>query len=605
MSAVVIALRELRERARLFAICAGLAVLPFLATLLPGARNDRADVIGAVSSFLALAMTLGSAALFGGSTVMRDMAERRLSFYFSRPISPAALWIGKATASILSSFACFAIIAIPSAIASPRAWPSLWLLTSRQLFLITGAGVVVLFFVIHILSSVVRSRSVLIAVDFVMAAILAAALVAIARPLLMGAALDLAAFLGAGLGAVVLLILAVAPVWQLRNGRTDIRRSHAALSQFLWPSIFGAVAVVAGYVMWVVHPSPADLTRLVQLRQSPGAEWVLAAGSAQARGDYQASFLLDGKGNWKRVRMAPWSQMHFSRDGNVAAWFEPAGLMGMNDFELHTSRGSTGIRVRGIREMALSDDGSRVALGDGPIVTVYDATTGKILASAGGFDRALGHLMFFASNDIVRVIELTYRSVGGPFRIFEIDIPRKKVVKTGELTLRVGAMLTASHDGSRIFLRRLRRLIDGRTAATLKDYPQHETVNAAVLDDGRVVETVREGKTSRLRVYGGPEIVLPIEIASAGGELADGKLIVRGVKQMGWSYTGSDRTQFIVDIDRGVIEQTIPNVKSPDWGWGTDPRMIRYEARRLAGVDREGKIVWWDPRTGRTERPGV
>jgi len=81
-------------------------------------------------------------------------------------------------------------------------------------------------------------------------------------------------------------------------------------------------------------------------------------------------------------------------------------------------------------------------------------------------------------------------------------------------------------------------------------------------------------------------------------------VIMRGVKQLGWQYTGQDRTQFIVDPGQGKILQTVPDVKTADWGWG-DPRMIRYHTRRLAGVDREGKIVWWDPRTGRTERPGV
>ena len=61
--------------------------------------------------------------------------------------------------------------------------------------------------------------------------------------------------------------------------------------------------------------------------------------------------------------------------------------------------------------------------------------------------------------------------------------------------------------------------------------------------------------------------------------------------------------QFIVDANRGEIVQAVPFMKSADWGWGTDPRLIRYDARRLAGIDREGKIVWWDPRTGRVEHP--
>jgi hypothetical protein len=95
-------------------------------------------------------------------------------------------------------------------------------------------------------------------------------------------------------------------------------------------------------------------------------------------------------------------------------------------------------------------------------------------------------------------------------------------------------------------------------------------------------------------------MLLPIAISSIAAELPGGKVLVRGVKHLGWAYTGQDRTQFIVDVDRGVIDATVPNVKSPDWGWGTDPRMVRYGAARIAGVDGEGKIVWWDPRTGRT-----
>src|SRR5688572_25849885 len=97
----------------------------------------------------------------------------------------------------------------------------------------------------------------------------------------------------------------------------------------------------------------------------------------------------------------------------------------MHAFELHTNRGATGIRV-GFSTMCLADDGSRVAIGHGPLITVYDVATGKILASAGGFDRKLRHMMFFTSRDVLRVIELTYRNAGGPLRIFEIDVPRKK-----------------------------------------------------------------------------------------------------------------------------------------------------------------------------------
>lgn len=603
MTALTIAIRELRDRSRLFLICIALAAVPFLAAALPGARADRTGVIAAVSGFLSLALALGSSVAFGASTVARDLVERRLSFYFSKPVPPAAIWIGKAAAALIASFTCFAIIAAPAALVAGSAWPNLWTMRSSQLLGIVVGGVIVLFFVSHLLATMIRSRSPLIAVDFVLLLLFVGTALLVMRPLLLGAAVTLGGAVGSAIAFGMLIAAALAPIGQLARGRTDIRRSHAALSRYLWPPLFAALVLVAGYVWWVVSAGPEDVASVLYLDQAPRGERVFAFGSTRGRGDYHAAFTVDGQGNWKRLPAAPWSRVAFSRDGKTMAWLEAADFIPKVEVQIRTDRGPTNIRTRSFAEMVLSDDGSRIAVADGRLVSVYELASGRLLAAAAGFDGARGHTMFFVTNDLLRVLESNYRGAA-PVKIFELDIARKKLAVTGQINLTHGDSGIASPDGSRLLLRKSRRVIDGRTAATLAELPPSEKSATAVLDDGRVIEIVLGEKDALLRVIGGAEVRLPAGIAMVAGQLADGTLIVIGSKGPGWSATGSERMVFLVDVNRGAVVRTIPNVKAAQshW-WAADPRLVRFEGPRMAGVDAAGKLVWWDAKTGRTERP--
>lgn len=602
MTAVTIAARELRERSRLFLICAALAVLPFVAGMLPTARADREGVITTASSYIALVMALGTALVLGATTVVRDLVERRLSFYFSKPVPAVAIWFGKAAAALIASLACFAIVALPTALlVSGWPGPGMWMLDARQLIGLTVAGVIVLFFGGHFLASITRSRSVLIGLDFVLAATAGVVLALIARPLLVGAAMQLAGALISGFAAALLITMIVAPVYQLERGRTDIRRGHAALARFFWPVIYAVILGIGAYVLWVTSAGPRDLDSVLFLRQSPRGEQVLTGGTMRGRGDYHAAFLVEGSGTWRRLPMAPWTDVSFSRDGSEMVWTEPVGIKPGGQVELHTKRGgASGIRVGSYLATALSDDGSRIAVGKGNLVSVYATAGGRLLASAAGFDPSMRHTMFFVTNDVLRIIEVTYSMRPAPMRVFELDVARKKLTMTGELMVGASSPFGASPDGSRLLLRKLRRVVDGRTLATIEQLPERETTSTVLLSSGRVAETVREGERSRLRIYGGPEVVVPIAISTVVGELADGKLIVRGTRRMGWSRTGAERTMFIVDPVRGAIVQTVEQVKGPEPNW-SDPRLARYETGRLAGVDKEGTLVWWDAKTGRVE----
>ena len=596
MTALAIAIRELRDRSRLFAICAALAVVPFIAAALPAARADRAGVIAAVSSFLAMALALGSAVALGASTVARDLVERRLSFYFSKPIAPAAIWIGKASASLAASLVCFAIIALPGALASGRVWPMLWMMTAGQLVVIVVAGVVVLFFLSHTLASMIRSRSPLIAIDFVLAVIFAGAVVLLARPLLAGAAIELARIMGVAVGSAMLIAIALAPIGQLARGRTDIRRSHAALSRYLWPPLFAVVALAAAYEWWVVSLKPADVGTVLYLEQPQAGGRAYVFGGTKNRADYHAGFLVNPDGTWKRIAAMPWGQVAFSRDGRVAAWMQHAGFFPSAQAEIHTDRGATRITTPAFSELVLSDDGSRLAIGYGRMITVHDLASGRLLAASNALDGAMQHAMFFVSNDVVRVIESNYRRAGA-LRIFELDAARRKLTLTGTANVPAGDAVIASSDGSRLLLRNARRVVDGRTAATLVQLPPMNRPSGALLRDGRVVDVQIEGKTAVLSVIGGPKIALPAGAAGVAGELPDGTLLVSGAKHQGWSATGTDRSMFVVDVDRGTIVRTIAGVKGPQsrW-WAADPRLVQFGGERLAGVDAHGRVVWFNAR---------
>src|SRR5688572_31008663 len=92
-AALAIARREVRERRSLLAAALILGLLPVaLKRLLPVPADDIGELL---SILLYLAFPTAVALAVGASIVGRDVVERRLGFYFSRPLSAGALWGGK------------------------------------------------------------------------------------------------------------------------------------------------------------------------------------------------------------------------------------------------------------------------------------------------------------------------------------------------------------------------------------------------------------------------------------------------------------------------------------------------------------------------------
>jgi len=590
-TAWIIALRETREKARLFVVCAALSVVPFAATLLPGTGAHASLTIALVGGFLATIFGLGIAATLGASTIARDLSERRMSFYFTKPISAAAIWIGKAFASLFVSLACAAIIATPSFLASRKQWVLHWFGDVQPLAALAIA-IVVLFFLAHVLSSVIRSRSPLLALDFLFLIVALAAVYLIVRSLFLGAAMELIEWMGISIVAAVLIVVAIAPAWQLAYGRADIRRGHAALMRFLWPAIGVVLLIAGGIVAWVVLVTPEDVVASYVDQPRRGTP-AIVMGAARNRFDYHATFLIDrATGEFTRIGLLPWWGVQFSDDGRVVAWLQPEGLFTVRGLELHTTNGATGIVLPPVAGFVLSGDGTRVAIVNGSLLAVHDLASGKLLASAAGLDGRARQQVFFVTRDLVRVIEHEQRlGTPAPLRIFELDVHARKTRKTGErVLLMTRNPASVSGDGSRMLVRGSNVIADGRTGETLVQLDVPTVRHGEMLHDGRVALITRDGGTPHLRTFerdGTPrhDVAFPnarsIWIAA---ETDNGKLIL----------TAFGKTTYVVNLASGVIERKLEGIRGPVPRWSGDPRLVRFAAdQELVGVDTNGKLIAW------------
>ncbi|MBV8519508.1 MAG: hypothetical protein JO197_19110 [Acidobacteria bacterium] len=612
MTAVVIAARELRARTRFFLLCSAFAVLPFLAALLSAARGDASTVIAMIGGSLALVMAFGSAVTLGANAVGHELGERRLSFYFARPISPAALWAGKACASAAVFLGAFAIIAVPAMLGAWDVWFNVWPVP----FLVKACAIVIVTFLLaHALGTMIRSRSALIALDFLLAVVVLGIGAAALYPLLVAHAVQDAGAIAVACAIGIIVILAVAPVWQLANGRTDARRNHVAFARAFWPPLFVLVLAAAAYAWWIVSASPLDFTRVALLDMSPTGEWMLATGVAPGRGDYQPTLIANVRdGRFRRLAAPPYYGIAYARDGQTMAWMQPSGpsfdapreLFVLHLADRRARPLATGIRVDGVPHFTLSDDGTRVAIADARTLAVHDLAAARLVASV-PVSTFTTTSLFFATPDVVRLVGVDVGGTAG-LRVSELDLRTRELRTTGELHAPVAPGIRASSDGSRLLVNTPLRVLDGRTAAVVAD-PRITAAqySRAMLADGSFVVVTGAAKNARLSTFDangapGVEVVLPgVVRAGVSAELPAHRLVLTSYTPGQFAATGKGTRVFVVDLQRGVIEHVIDGVRCPigsEWN-GADPRArIVPAGMPLPAVDEAGKLILVDPATG-------
>ncbi|MEA2603525.1 MAG: hypothetical protein QOF89_4517 [Acidobacteriota bacterium] len=546
--------REIVERRLLLAAALVLGLVPLLAPLLPGMPSGPpAELRGGTALGIALVLTLALALLLGSSVIARDLVERRLGFYFARPLSGAALWAGKLAAATALTVGAGLLVLLPTTLLNGFPDASGYWGTSSGVFR-SGFDLAVIWFGIllltisaaHAMSVMIRSRSPWLLLDLVALGITVpvagTCLLTLARN---GAGVQvwerfgpapvtgptLLLYIEIAVALVALLGLTLAGGAQVTRGRTDLRRGHRVLSIVLWSLLLPAALGLAGYTRWFLAASPEDLVSVHGTVGSPASPWIAIYGQAAHRGGYRPGFLYDvGSGRFVRAGfgrssfssgLSPFNRLplaRFSADGRRAVWLESGDMRTpRDDQELMTldlrrpgaSPQPTRVLLRGmVSSFALSPDGRRVAAIHDSRLTVDEIDSGRLLASARLEGVYYGQqLLAFSGPDRVRLyqLDLSYElpsRTGMTLSLSELD------VATGRLT--TTRVEDAAYDlsagivglsGDRILLRgrNVLQLRDGATGKLVAELGK-AGVRGSFLPEGKVALLTRETAGSDLRI---------------------------------------------------------------------------------------------------------
>ena len=185
--------------------------------------------------------------------------------------------------------------------------------------------------------------------------------------------------------------------------------------------------------------------------------WVIVGGPARGA---QPVFLLDAASGRFERSGGQWKYPVLSPDGTRAVRFEASGRSGSVDVVTLDLNGPTLRRVRTAVSLptapsnaVLSRDGSRLAVFQDRLLSIYDLASGASLGAIG----VSGYRGFFMEPDRFRVLQLDEggtSSLDRTLTILEFDLASKRLTITGVIGgLRAGVMFSASSPGDRLLVR--------------------------------------------------------------------------------------------------------------------------------------------------------
>ncbi|HEX3069407.1 MAG TPA: hypothetical protein VHX14_12625 [Thermoanaerobaculia bacterium] len=600
-NALVIAAREFEEKRFVAYAAIAFAVLPFLIlNLIPmshGKSPGEAIVILAI--ILSSGFTIGLGVITGAS-VIGDVSAGRMSFYFSRPVGSLSIWFGKLIAGIVLIVGCFGIIAAPARFIGDS-WTHVWDVTFAHLTTIVVGLAVALFMIAHVIGTFVRSRSPLIAFDFVAAVVCGVAIWLLVMPLALGLAANLIQWLLVALAIALTVAIVAGGAWQLERGRTDRRRGHRALSQFLWTFMAAALLLAAGFVWWVVSAKPADITDAV-VSHSPGTPFVTISGKTTNRGDYTTAWLMN-TGDGRNIRIdaqSAWG-VHYTRDGRSALWPVLAGNVA--ELRRYTIGGAapidTGLTVWG-DFIFPSDDGGRIATVNQGILSIYDVASKRSLVST-RIPQTKQARGLFVTPDVFRL----YLQTDSALRIFELDVRTRALRETGAISSSNFDFLSLDPTATRMVVRALRSnvvtLNDARTGTVIRPLLTGSNVSVShCLRDGRIVVIESPNGAAVMHLFapdGSPVRDIPLGSSSPAWFAGDD-----GTRVVLLTEMSGTRNLFSIDVNRGVVERRESNVGQWTQTGFFDLRPAIGPLREVVYKDTQKHVMAWNPATGATRR---
>lgn len=592
--------RELAERWMIPVAAALLGLVPLAAPLLPMEGYRGPDLRGGTALALALIASYLLALVLGGSVLARDLGERRLGFYFSRPLPGWAIWAGKLGTAILLALGSGLLILLPSLLLGDR--PGAGALSWKAGFAantgLWAASVTLLVLLANAAAVLVRSRSPWLLFDLGAAAVLTAWLWVQLNQLQAAGAIGAVMGIQIAMLAVLLVALAAASAVQILRARTDLRRGHRLLSLTLWGLLGGAALAAAGYGRWVLAASPEDLFTFRLVLAAPAGPWVAVSGPASGRADFQPLFLLDTRsGRYVRISASSWAYEVwagpvFSEDGRRAVWLEPErrGMLPVSVRRLDLDRAdSRPVAVpitfdrSGPRALSVSRDGRRMAVIHRQRILVMDLANGRNLASVpvpSGGELWQDRLRFLASG-VLRFYGTRSSGEGetaDELRVIDVDPGSGKILRAFALPARNEWPWDLSRDGNHLLLhsRDLAftpsqvRVVDLTTGEpSISVLLQRVTGRVDLLDDDRLMVSERAGGKMVLRLLDlrGAELrrfEIPAARARIAGRPAPGLLVV-SVMPPGRPGDWASRQNLLLDLDRGTWKPFVNGVVPAAW----------------------------------------
>lgn len=617
--------RELAERRLLMLAAALLGLVPVAVPFLPLGFSQAPDARAGTAIALALIVSYVLALVLGSTVVARDLAERRLGFYFSRPLPGWAIWAGKLAGAALLALGSGVLVLLPSLLLGDRPDPSgywgpglsrgmesglasaLWLLTVLALLLAANA-----------MGVMVRSRSPWLLLDLLAGTVLAVLAWIAAARLFSAWAFGALAAAQAGLLAAAVLSCAAASAVQVTRARTDVRRAHRLLSLTLWALLGLSVLAYGGYAQWVLAAAPEDLVEIDGTIPAPAGDWIALGGSTGAgRGKYEPTFLLDtSSGRSFRIgaQSSVWGGLAFSRDGRHAAWMQMAGRgafpVTIHRLDLDRPGAEPVATPVGFSDniphsLVLSPDGSRMACIAGERIVAQELGNGKLLLAAPvlpGEAWEQNRLRFLDSRTLRFYATRLLREARGELRVHDFDLITGRTSREMRLPGSF-ALAGISPDGQRILL--VSRNDPGRTEIAIADLrtgepPAGMSVDGRIsglsfLPDGRAVALLRSRGRSELLLLDGSgaelkRFALPGAYVRLGGQPAPGLLVVTTTRDRSLK---KDWRSDLLDLESGKLRPIGEGLFPQGW-----PSLAVGSIGTQLFVQKNGGLVRIDPATG-------
>ena len=509
---------EVAEKWLLFPGAFVIGAFPFvLSRVRPGGMPP--DVRGAAAVFLA-GLTGGALAVaFGFRSTAGDLARGRAAFYFARPVTAAALWLGKLLGSLFVVFGSTALVLLPAILAGDgpfRGWALVPTTPTFDAILPEGVGpagtclaATAALVLLYLLSqaagvaSLARSPRLLAEAAAIGAGVLLVGAtferlrLARADVPAAGALLAVAAVLATG--------LAVGCYRAVKEGGTDPSRAERAQARIFAAAIAASVGGVLAFGVWVLRPSPGDLRTVDWVAPAPRGDWFGVLGHARG---HDPAFLVNAR-TGEFLRLAPAGQRPpvFSADGRAAAW--SASMPGFPESTViprtvsladprHPRVAWETKNLHAEPLLVFSPSGRRFAVIEPGRIVVWNAAGGGLLSAATP-PRALWEYArgatgaTFAGEDRLRIFAVRPGGASTTdLEILDFDLAAKRLTTTGRAGPFRGTFpILASPDRSRLLVREATAavdLLDGETGRTLAKFGAADASfrSAAFLSDGTI-----------------------------------------------------------------------------------------------------------------------